>query len=87
MNNTCWRMGIKRSGLDHYAYTYTVDGDVTIAIVIGSSGSSKNLYKTKWNMSRVFKNLFKINSLWVEQAQSDWGTVLPTSNDYRLIEV
>lgn len=76
------------SGIDHYTYTYTVSGDATIAVIIGSSGSSKKIYiKQNGTWVECSKIYLKVNGSWVEQAQSNWETVLPTNNDYRLIEV
>lgn len=43
------------SGIDHYTYTYTVDGDATIAVVIGSAAATDKLY-------------IKINGSWIEAA-------------------
>lgn len=76
------------SGIDHYTYTYTVSGDATIVVVIGSSGSSKKIYiKQNGTWVQCSKIYLKVNGSWVEQSQSNWETVLPTGNDYRLIEV
>lgn len=76
------------SGIDHYTYTYTVDGDATIAVVIGSSGSSKKIYiKQNGTWVQCSKIYLKVNNSWVEQSQSNWETVLPIENNYRLIEV
>ena len=76
------------SGIDHYTYTYTVDGDATIAVVIGSSGSSKKIYiKQNGTWVQCSKIYLKVNGSWVEQAQANWETVLPTGSGYRLIEI
>lgn len=54
------------SGVDHYTYTYTVDGDATIVVTIG--GSTRKMYKkingTWTEVKKVYK---KINNAWVEQ--------------------
>ena len=76
------------SGIDHYTYTYTVSGDATIAVVIGSSGSSKKVYiKQNGTWIECSKIYLKVNGSWVEQSQSSWETVLPTGSGYRLIEI
>ena len=76
------------SGIDHYTYTYIVDGDATIAVVIGSSGSSKKVYiKQNGTWVQCSKIYLKVNGSWVEQSQSSWETVLPTGSGYRLIEI
>lgn len=76
------------SGIDHYTYTYTVSGDATIAVVIGSSGSSKKVYiKQNGTWIQCSKIYLKVNGSWVEQSQSSWETVLPTGSGYRLIEI
>ena len=56
------------SGIDHYTYTFTVSGNSTIAVVIGSSGDTAKIFlkvNGSWvQMSKVFK---KVNGSWVEQ--------------------
>ena len=72
------------SGIDHYTYTYTVSGDSTIAVTIGSvtptgdkifrkiNGSwvqaSKELVKVNGTWREVSKVYEKINGSWVEQS-------------------
>lgn len=55
------------SGLDHYTYTYTVTGDATIAVTIGSSGGGTKFYikeSTGWvQYSKLYK---KTGSGWTE---------------------
>lgn len=84
-----WTVNYTYGGsLHHYTYTYEVNGNATIAVVIGSGDSSKKIYIKKngtWTQySKVYK---KVNGSWVEQAASTWSTILPTTDDYRLIEV
>lgn len=72
---------------DFYTYTITnVTADHTI--VVSSSGVSTKIFIKKngsWvRCSKVYK---KVNGSWVEQASSTWTTILPTTDDYRLIEV
>lgn len=69
------------TGIDHYTYTYTVSGDSTIAVTIGSSGQTAKVYlkiNGTWTQySKVYK---KINGSWVEQ--SDITSVFNTSTNY-----
>lgn len=69
------------SGIDHYTYTYTVDGDATIAVTIGGGGDTAKIYlkiNGSWvQYNKVYK---KINGAWVEQ--SDITTVFDTSANY-----
>lgn len=72
------------SGIDHYTYTYTVSGNSTIAVVIGSSGSQPKFYAkingTWTQFSKIYK---KVNDAWVEQASSTWSTLFDTNTNYR----
>lgn len=55
------------SGLDHYTYTYTVSGDATIAVVIGSSGDSKFYIKETASSWEMYSKLWeKGTNGWVE---------------------
>ena len=69
------------SGIDHYTYTFTVSGNSTIAVVIGSSGDTAKIFlkvNGSWvQMSKVFK---KVNGSWVEQ--SDLTTVFEDGVNY-----
>ena len=71
------------SGIDHYTYTYTVSGDSTIAVVIGTVGdkvfikqngswvqSSKQLLKVSGTWKEINKVYEKINGSWVEKDKS-----------------
>ena len=72
----------------YYTYSTTISGDMTIAVVIDSSGSSKKIYiKQNGTWVEYSKIYLKVNGSWVEQAQSTWTTILPTTDEYRLIEV
>ena len=68
------------SGLDHYTYTYTVTGDATIAVTIGSSGGGTKFYikeSTGWvQYSKLYK---KTSSGWTEVDPYD---ELDTSKKY-----
>ena len=73
------------SGIDHYTYTYTVDGDATIAVVIGGGSTKKIFIKINGAWVECSKLYKKVNGVWVEQ--SDWKTALPMGSEYRLIDL
>ena len=68
--------------ITHYTYTYTVSGDATIAVTIGSGGNTATMYfkqNGSWvAASKVYK---KINGAWVEQ--SDLSNVFQTGVNYQ----
>ena len=72
------------SGLDHYTYTYTVTGDATIAVTIGSSGGGTKFYikETASAWSQYSKLWKKGTNGWVEV---DPYEELDTAKRYRLI--
>ena len=68
-----------------YTYSTTVSGNMTIAVVIGSGGSSEPKFYIKDNgawaqVSKIYK---KVNGSWVEQASSTWSTLFNTNTNYR----
>lgn len=70
------------TGIDHYTYTYTVSGNSTIAVVIGTQGDSAKIYlKINGNWIQYSKVFKKVNNAWVEQ--SDITTVFDTQVHYR----
>lgn len=68
-------------GTDHYTYTYIVDGDATIAVVIGGSTEQPKLY-TKMNGAwvEVTEAYRKVNGAWVKV--SDITTLFDSGNKY-----
>lgn len=72
---------VASSGTDHYTYTYTVDGDATIAVVIGGSAETNKIYfkaNGSWvEATAVYK---KVNGTWVQQ--SDLTTVFDANTNY-----
>lgn len=57
------------SGIDHYTYTYTVSGDSTIAVTIGSSPTptgDKIFRKINGSWVQASKELVKVNGTWRE---------------------
>lgn len=75
------------SGIDHYTYTYTVSGNSTIAVTIGSTSLTKVFIKQNGSWVQCSKIYKKVNGSWVEQSSSNWDTVLPAGSDYRIIEL
>ena len=72
------------SGIDHYTYTYTVSGNSTIAVVIGSSASGPTIYiKANGAWVQCSKVYLKVNGSWVEQSASTWSTLFDTNTNYR----
>ena len=69
------------SGIDHYTYTFTVSGNSTIAVTIGSSGRTDTVYlkvNGAWvAVSKVYK---KVGSSWVQQ--SSLQNVFDTDTKY-----
>lgn len=80
---------VPNTGNDYY-WTYTITNlAADHAVVVGSgSTSTKKIYIKKngsWvQCSKVYK---KVNGSWVEQAEANWGTVLPTGGNYKLIQL
>lgn len=68
------------SGVTHYTYTYTVSGDATIAVTIGSSAQPQLSVKENGSWKNVVKAYKKVNGSWVEQ--SDITTVFNSSTNY-----
>ena len=68
------------SGIDHYTYTYTVSGDATIAVTIGSQGE-KYLWTKDPTWKRWSKAWKKVSGTWVEQ--SDLTTVFNSTTNYK----
>lgn len=55
--------------ITHYTYTYTVDGDATIAVTIGGSVQTSTLYvKLNGSWVAVSKAYKKVSGSWVEQS-------------------
>lgn len=63
-----------------YTYTYTVDGDATIAVVIGGSSPQPKLYvKRNGAWVEVSKAYKKVNGSWVEQ---DISTIFNSTDNF-----
>lgn len=69
------------SGVDHYTYTYTVDGDATIAVVIGSASTQKAYLKLNGSWVETSEVYKKVNGSWV--SQSDLSNVFDNNTNYR----
>ena len=80
---------VPSTGNDYY-WTYTITNlAADHAVVVGSGGTStKKIYIKKNGTWTQFSKIYKkVNGSWIEQTSSTWTTILPTTNDYRLIEV
>lgn len=66
--------------VDHYTYTYIVDGNATIAVVIGTADTDTLYVKPNGTWIEVAKAYKKVNGTWVEQ--SDITTVFNNSTNY-----
>lgn len=64
---------------NHYTYTYIVDGNATIAVVINSQETAKVFVKINGNWVQYSKVYKKINNSWVEQ---DITTIFDTNTNY-----
>lgn len=79
---TCYvEYSLPSSQLEYYTYTYTVDGDATIAVVIGSTGSAAIWAKPSGAWTKYTNVYVKVNGLWV--LQSDVTTVFDSTKRYR----
>ena len=71
----------------YYTWSTTINGDMTIAVTIGSGGSQPKFYVkingTWTQFSKIYK---KVNSSWVEQSSSTWSTLFNTNTNYRKME-
>lgn len=77
-----WKVTYTYGGtIHHYTYTYDVDGNATIAVTIGSGGSTTKVYikiNGTWTQcSKVYK---KINGSWVQQ--TDLTNVFDSNTNY-----
>lgn len=66
------------SGVTHYTYTYTVNGNSTIAVVIGSSAQPVLYVKQNGSWVQVSEAYRKVNGVWV--LQSDLTTLFSSGN-------
>jgi hypothetical protein len=78
-----WKVTYTYGGtLSHYTYTYTVHGNATIAVVIGTPVETTTIYvkvNGSWvAASAVYK---KVNGSWVQQ--TDLTTVFNSNTHYK----
>lgn len=69
------------SGVDHYTYTYTVSGNSTIAVVIGSAETDTLYVQLNSAVTEVAEAWKKLNGSWV--VQSDLTTVFSSGVNYK----
>lgn len=68
------------TGLDHYTYTYTVTGNATIAVTIGSTATNTLYLKINGTWTEVSDVYIKTNGSWVRQ--SDLTNIFNSSTKY-----
>ena len=68
------------SGVDHYTYTYIVDGDATIAVTIGTASQPKAYKKINGVWTESATVYTKNNGVW--SAQSDPSAVFDNTKNY-----
>ena len=69
------------STIDHYTYTFTVSGDVTIAVVIGGSGETSKFYvKIGTAYYEVETGYQKVNGTYVEQTVDALANIFSNNN-------
>lgn len=68
------------SGVDHYTYTYIVDGDATIAVTIGTASQPKAYKKINGVWTESATVYTKQNGVWT--AQSDPSAVFDNTKNY-----
>lgn len=80
-----WKVTYTYGGtLHHYTYTYDVNGNATIVVTIGSSGSQPKIFiKNNGTWTQYSKIYKKVNGSWVEQSSSTWSTLFNTNTNYR----
>ena len=69
---------------DYYTYTYTVSGNATIAVTIGtpSGPTQKIFFKNNGTWVQYSKVYIKQNGTWVEQSPSNWSSIFDTTKNY-----
>lgn len=79
-----WTVNYTHGGtLDHYTYTYEVDGDANIVVNIGGAVITKTFYQKKnnaWSALNVTTVYKKVNGSWVQQ--SAWENVFDPNTTY-----
>lgn len=71
----------------YYTYSTTINGDMTIAVTIGSGGGSQPKFYIKINntWTQATKIYKKVNGSWVEQNSSAWDSIFDTNVTYRIM--
>lgn len=67
------------SGVDHYTYTFTVTGDATIAVTIGSTAKDTVYLKVNGSWVEVETFYVKVNGVWTESNAKD---IMSTTANY-----
>ena len=78
---TCYvEYDIGSGTIDHYTYTFTVTGDATIAVTIGSTATNTLYLKINGTWTEVSEVYVKTNGAWVKQ--SDVTNIFNSSTKY-----
>ena len=79
-----WKVTYTTGGtLHHYTYSYTVNGNATIAVTIGGAAPSVDILSVKLNNTwkQVITGYKKINGVWV--AQSNLSSLFNTTDNFK----
>lgn len=79
-----WTVNYTSGGtLSHYTYSYEVDGNATIAVVIGGSAQPVFYQKNNgsWTALNVVTAYKKVNGSWV--VQNDWTSLFNTTDNFK----
>lgn len=72
---------VPSSGIEYYTYTFTVDGDATIAVVIGSAAQDVAYIKVNGSWVAATAVYKKVNGTWV--LQTDLASVFDSGTNYK----
>lgn len=70
---------VSGASIEYFTYTYTVTGNATIAVVIGSAATDALYLKVNGSWAAVEKAYLKVNGSWVEQ---DISTLFDANTKY-----
>lgn len=83
---TTWTVNYTTGGtLSHYTYTYEVNGNATIAVIIGGGSAQPVFYRKNvnsgWTVLNVVTAYKKVNDSWV--VQNDWTSIFNTTDNFK----
>lgn len=80
-----WTVNYTSGGtLSHYTYSYEVNGNATIAVVIGGGSAQPVFYQKNnggWTALNVVTAYKKVNGSWV--VQNDWTSLFNTTDNFK----